>query len=152
MPNTMPLTATAGPTTTETQFATPRTSASPPARRLFAKAFAPIATAPITMRPVLFLITLAARLALASTPVAAADELYDHPAIAARRVIAAQGYDSTAKFYPHPAWLYLMPEEPARQEPALAGATNVRPPAAVALRLAPQPSARRVVKAHRASL
>jgi hypothetical protein len=41
----------------------------------------------------------------------------DHPAIVARRVIAAQGYDYASKFYPHPAWLYLsatpMPDDPA---------------------------------------
>jgi hypothetical protein len=36
----------------------------------------------------------------------------DHPAIAARRVIAAQGYDYASKFYPHPAWLYLSAEAP----------------------------------------
>jgi hypothetical protein len=36
----------------------------------------------------------------------------DHPAIVARRVIAAQGYDYASKFYPHPAWLYLSAEAP----------------------------------------
>jgi hypothetical protein len=36
----------------------------------------------------------------------------DHPAIAARRVIAQQGYDYASKFYPHPAWLYLSAEAP----------------------------------------
>ena len=36
----------------------------------------------------------------------------DHPAIAARRVIAQQGYDHASKFYPHPAWLYLSAEAP----------------------------------------
>jgi hypothetical protein len=38
--------------------------------------------------------------------------LGDHPAIAARRVIAQQGYDYASKFYPHPAWLYLEAEAP----------------------------------------
>jgi hypothetical protein len=36
----------------------------------------------------------------------------EHPAIVARRVIAAQGYDYASKFYPHPAWLYLSAEAP----------------------------------------
>ena len=36
----------------------------------------------------------------------------EHPAIIARRVIEAQGYDYAAKFYPHPAWLYLSAEAP----------------------------------------
>lgn len=36
----------------------------------------------------------------------------DHPAIAARHVIAQQGYDHASKFYPHPAWLYLSAEAP----------------------------------------
>ena len=35
-----------------------------------------------------------------------------HPAIAARRVQAPQGYDYASKFYPHPAWLYLSAEAP----------------------------------------
>jgi hypothetical protein len=43
---------------------------------------------------------------LSSNP-AAAEPLGEHPAIVARRVIAAQGYDYASKFYPHPAWLYL---------------------------------------------
>ncbi len=38
----------------------------------------------------------------------------EHPALAARRVIAAQGYDYTTKFYPHPAWMYLSAEAPHR--------------------------------------
>lgn len=38
----------------------------------------------------------------------------EHPALAARRIIAAQGCDYAAKFYPHPAWMYLSAEEPHR--------------------------------------
>lgn len=38
----------------------------------------------------------------------------EHPALAARRVIAAQGYDYVSKFYPHPAWMYLSAEPPHR--------------------------------------
>ena len=47
--------------------------------------------------------------------------LADHPAIAARRVIAQQGYDYAAQFYPHPAWLYLSAEapHPMSQHPAV---------------------------------
>jgi hypothetical protein len=36
----------------------------------------------------------------------------DHPAIAARRVIAAQGYDYSSAFYLHPARLSLATEAP----------------------------------------
>ena len=45
----------------------------------------------------------------------------DHPAIAARRVIAAQGYDYASKFYPHPAGFYLSAEAPREmsQHPAV---------------------------------
>jgi hypothetical protein len=39
-------------------------------------------------------------------------KLGEHPAIIARRVIAAQGYDYASKFYPHPAWLYLSMQAP----------------------------------------
>jgi hypothetical protein len=42
----------------------------------------------------------------------AAAKLGEHPAIAARRVIAAQGYDYASKFYPHPAWMYLSAQAP----------------------------------------
>jgi hypothetical protein len=38
---------------------------------------------------------------------ACAHEQGEHPAIVARRVIAAQGYDYASKFYLHPAGLYL---------------------------------------------
>lgn len=43
---------------------------------------------------------------LSSSP-SLAGPLGEHPAIIARRVHAAQGYDYASKFYPHPAWLYL---------------------------------------------
>lgn len=47
--------------------------------------------------------------------------LGDHPAIVVQRLHAQQGYDYASKFYPHPAWLYLLPEEPHRmnQHPAV---------------------------------
>ena len=60
--------------------------------------------------------------ALLAEPPARADEhkLGEHPAIIAARVYAAQGYDYASKFYPHPAWLYLLPEAPpgARAAPS----------------------------------
>ena len=40
--------------------------------------------------------------------------LGDHPAVVVQRLYAQQGYDYASKFYPHPAWLYLLPEEPHR--------------------------------------
>jgi hypothetical protein len=68
------------------------------------------------MRALLLTISLVAAApavsAAPATPDAPAAELGDHPAIAARRVIAAQGYDYASKFYPHPAWLYLSAEAP----------------------------------------
>ena len=47
--------------------------------------------------------------------------LGDHPAVVVQRLYAQQGYDYASKFYPHPAWLYLLPEEPHRmvQHPAV---------------------------------
>jgi len=54
--------------------------------------------------------------ATVAVPTAFADpgatKLGEHPAIVARRVIAAQGYDYVSNFYPHPAWLYLSAEAP----------------------------------------
>lgn len=51
-------------------------------------------------------------------------KLGDHPAIVARRVIAAQGYDYASKFYPHPAWLYLSTEAPLSTAGDPAGTTS----------------------------
>jgi hypothetical protein len=66
------------------------------------------------MRATLSTISLIA--AAIATPAAFADPSAakpgEHPAIAARRVIAAQGYDYASKFYPHPAWLYLSAQAP----------------------------------------
>lgn len=47
--------------------------------------------------------------ALAQPP---GDRLGDHPAIVVQRLYAQQSYDYVSKFYPHPAWLYLLPEAP----------------------------------------
>lgn len=61
--------------------------------------------------------TTAALLAIAISAPALAqqsstDRLGDHPAIVVQRLYAQQGYDYLSKFYPHPAWLYLLPEAP----------------------------------------
>ena len=57
-------------------------------------------------------VNLILKLALTATPAVATDNMADHPAIAARRVIAAQGYDYASKFYPHPAGLTLLAQAP----------------------------------------
>jgi hypothetical protein len=53
-------------------------------------------------------------LALAGPVVAQETEhrLGDHPAVIVKRLADQQGYDYEAKFYPHPAWLYLSTEAP----------------------------------------
>lgn len=38
--------------------------------------------------------------------------LGEHPAVIVKRNYERQGYDYVAKFYPHPAWLYLASEAP----------------------------------------
>ena len=50
-----------------------------------------------------------------------ADRLGDHPAIVVKRLYSTQGYDYASKFYPHPAWLYLLPEAPRQpgEDPAM---------------------------------
>ncbi|GAB3778381.1 hypothetical protein GCM10028796_58710 [Ramlibacter monticola] len=45
---------------------------------------------------------------VAAAPLAHAAGNGEHPAIVARRVIAAQGYDYASKFYPHPAGMKLV--------------------------------------------
>jgi hypothetical protein len=55
----------------------------------------------------------AAAALIALVPAAAiADKLGDHPAVVVQRLQATQGYDYASKFYPHPAWLYLLPQQP----------------------------------------
>jgi hypothetical protein len=65
------------------------------------------------MRTTLTSLALIVPFALAAAP-AAAGELGDHPAVVVQRLKATQGYDYASKFYPHPAWLYLLPEAPHR--------------------------------------
>ena len=45
---------------------------------------------------------------------AVAEKLGDHPAVVIKRLQDTKGYDYAAKFYPHPAWLYLLAEAPRR--------------------------------------
>jgi hypothetical protein len=58
---------------------------------------------------------------LAAAPLAQAEGNGDHPAIVARRVIAAQGYDYASAFYAHPAGLRLASTAPAAtaEQPAV---------------------------------
>jgi hypothetical protein len=50
---------------------------------------------------------------IAAAPGAAlAERPGDHPAVTVKSLYAAAGYDYASKFYPHPAWLYLLPEAP----------------------------------------
>jgi hypothetical protein len=63
------------------------------------------------------ILTSAAFLTIASTAPAIAQHsshrLGEHPVVIAKRVYEQQGYDYAAKFYPHPAWLYLQAGAPA---------------------------------------
>lgn len=45
--------------------------------------------------------------------------LGQHPAVIIKERWSKQGYDYVGKFYPHPAWLYLLPEAPreAKESP-----------------------------------
>ncbi|HUL66558.1 MAG TPA: hypothetical protein VLW55_18315 [Burkholderiaceae bacterium] len=45
--------------------------------------------------------------------------LGQHPAVIIKELWKKQGYDYVSKFYPHPAWLYLLPEAPgeAKESP-----------------------------------
>jgi hypothetical protein len=54
------------------------------------------------------------------------EQLGEHPAVLQARAQASAGYDYASKFYPHPAWLYLLQRRPD---------TSPVPPTAIA----PQP-------------
>ena len=58
---------------------------------------------------------------IAAAPLAQAGANGEHPAIVARRVIAAQGYDYASVLYPHPAGLKLLAEapQPLKERPAV---------------------------------
>jgi hypothetical protein len=53
-------------------------------------------------------------LATLRTACAHDERLGEHPAVLQARAWASAGYDYASKFYPHPAWLYLLPREPER--------------------------------------
>jgi hypothetical protein len=47
-------------------------------------------------------------------------KMHEHPAVLVKRQQAHKGYDYSAQFYPHPAWLYLVPEpRPMMEHPAV---------------------------------
>lgn len=83
--------------------------------------------------PVVLLALFSAPWASAEDPAAAAREphaLGDHPAVVVQRLQRSAGYDYAAKFYPHPAWLYLSSQPPhaADQATNAAEAGRVRSP------------------------
>jgi len=45
-----------------------------------------------------------------------ARHLGDHPAVVVQRLQRTVGYDYPSKFYPHPAWLYLLSDSPDELE------------------------------------
>jgi hypothetical protein len=66
--------------------------------------------------------TAAALIALALSAPALAQQhcerrLGDHPAVVVQRLHKQQGYDYASKFYPHPAWLYLLSAQPGEGAP-----------------------------------
>lgn len=50
-----------------------------------------------------------------------AERLGEHPAVSQKRAQAAAGYDYASRFYPHPAWLYLLPYELGATPAPIAG-------------------------------
>lgn len=83
-----------------------------------------------------------ATLAILAPCVVLADKLGDHPAVVVKRLYPTQGYDYAAKFYPHPAWLYLLPEAPRdRGEDPASIASSHRQPDRTPPPLAPPPVA-----------
>jgi hypothetical protein len=69
----------------------------------------------------------------------------EHPAVIVKRNYDKQGYDYASKFYPHPAWLYVIntPKQEAEQ-PDVAAAGNDRAPVTAA-NTAGTPSAARSI-------
>jgi hypothetical protein len=67
----------------------------------------------------MLLMAIAAPTAFAQAPALGtptARHLGDHPAVVVQRVQRTLGYDYTSKFYPHPAWLYLLRDSPDELE------------------------------------
>ena len=86
-----------------------------------------------------------AALCTAAGSTVAAAQPGDHPAVVVQRIAAKQGYDYASKFYPHPAWLYLLPESPdamlARRHGAPRAAVAAAAPGEDAAPAVPQLSA-----------
>lgn len=63
-----------------------------------------------------------------------------HPAVIVKRLEARATYDYQAKFYPHPAWLYLQAEAPRTllEHPAVIVARRARQAAQEETALAPR--------------
>jgi hypothetical protein len=71
--------------------------------------------------------------------------LGQHPAVIIKERWNKQGYDYAGKFYPHPAWLYLLPEAPGegKESPADVAGHPERDSATDASIPAQPPTARR---------
>ena len=79
-----------------------------------------------TTAPMLAALLLIGSALPAATAEPQAGHLGDHPAVVVQRLHKAAGYDYAAKFYPHPAWLWLRPAQDSPED--FAGGRN--PPAA----------------------
>jgi hypothetical protein len=67
--------------------------------------------------PLLFAVGLvASAFAQESQRAPAEHRLGQHPAVIVKKLAEKQPYDYVSKFYPHPAWLYLLPEAPASND------------------------------------
>jgi hypothetical protein len=78
---------------------------------------------------------------IAATPMGNAEGNGDHPALVARRVIAAQGFDHASAFYRHPAGLSLAAHAPGATVDHTAAVT-ARPAAAEPRRAARRAASR----------
>ena len=92
--------------------------------------------------------TLALALALAlATPSFAqrGPQRGEHPAVIVKRMEAQAPYDYASKFYPHPAWLYLLPAAPQAVSPPWAAGSAPAEIHAAAARPAWAPVAKQAV-------
>jgi len=60
----------------------------------------------------------------ASAGASAAHRLGDHPAVIVARLEKDKPYDYAAQFYPHPAWLAMLPKAPPEASAPLVAATK----------------------------
>ena len=93
-------------------------------------------TLPRTLRTVLAVTAGAASFGAfaQSGPPAPPHRLGEHPAVLVQRQQARAGCDYAAKFYPHPAWLYLRATPPADAGEPAAPPTLAQAPAPTAPR------------------